>query len=295
MSYTQTPVRALSLTLVFGSALSFAACSSTVSTPLTSLLASDGGANGDDTRSDDSNGDDAGPDNTDGDDAATSNDAGTSKHDGGSATGDAAASSKDGGKDSGPNKADAGSSATETCSSAAACSAGGQLSFCVTSDANGCHSARYDFNGTSYPCNSCTDCTSAMNSAESDCNPSNGNGGTTTETCSAVNSSCSAGGTVQYCVTYASTGACVGARYTYGGQSYPCTDCTTCNDGYNGAMDVCMDAQNGCDQYAACCSYLTPAAQSGCLSTANQYRNTLGGDVTCKSFYDSYKSAGYCP
>jgi hypothetical protein len=230
----------------------------------------------------------SGGDDDEADSDGTARDAGAKKKDAGS--------TRDGGSTADAGRKDSGGGG-ETCAFAGTCDSGLTMQLCTTTNASGsCTGARYDIDGTSYACASCTSCTAAADDAMNDCHPDIGGfdagGSTPVETCSVVGTTC-ATGTLQYCYTSTSMGCT--SRYVHDGNSYPCAQCASCDSAWGAAYVSCMDAAYGCDDLESCCGSFPSQSQSGCYSAVSSYRAQPGGDVSCKQTYDSYRSAGNCP
>jgi hypothetical protein len=289
------PVRNLtSFTLLLLGACGFAACSSGAGGLFD---ASDGGAG---PQASSSPGSDQTPKTASGTDDGDDTRDEPSPRDGGKRDG---SSTKDGGStdagktDAGKKDAsggfDASSAPTESCQYAGSCDDGTTLQFCTTTQSgSGCIGARYDLDGTSYECASCGNCSAAADDAQSACHPSVS---TPTESCTSLGYSCTVGGTIQYCTTTVSGTGCTAASYKHNGKTYSCSSCSSCDSAWGNAYVACMDAKYGCDDLEVCCGYFPSASQQGCYNSVSSFRSQLGGDVQCKSTYNSYSQAGYCP
>lgn len=216
-------------------------------------------------------------------------------------------------KDGGPTYYDAGDYdasyypydaglAGESCSLYDNCSGGGTMNVCTTRDGSGnCTAMRYKVNGSSFYCNSCTDCTTAYNNASNACFPPTVyDAGSPVESCSSAGVSCTNGYTMQLCTTSSSSsGSCLSQRYTVGSQSFSCSACSSCTSAYNSAYAACQPSttNTACDdleQYCCNSSYFPASSKSSCLSTASYYRTASGGNAQCQSLYTSYSNSGYC-
>jgi len=120
---------------------------------------------------------------------------------------------------------------------------------------------------------------------------------TGTETCTAINTECSKGGGMEYCITLTG-GTCSKLAYKHGGQSFTCpTGCggNDCLPAYYGAYTSCQDAVGACTQLSTCCKAAVGANQTSCQDTLKTYVNEPYGDVACKAVLASYRSSKICP
>ncbi len=202
-------------------------------------------------------------------------------------------SASDAGKKDGSSGFDAStkdSGSTESCQFMSSCDKG-SMEFCTTYSSGGsCVGARYKVDGVSFACASCASCTSAQQDAQEACTPTPA----PTESCNTVVTSCKVGGNMQLCSVSGSSG-CLSMSYHHNGKTYSCVSCSSCDAAYDDAYVACMDALYGCDDLQYCCGYFPSQSQTGCYNAVTSYRGQVGGDVSCKSTYESYRNAGYCP
>jgi hypothetical protein len=200
------------------------------------------------------------------------------------------------------------------CASTTQC--GGNLSECVTNDANGvCIAKSYTVGGQSFDCHSCIDCAAAETQAAQVCagvpaddggtssggtssggtssggtSSSGGDGGT--GVCSAKTPCGTSGVTYQECTKLAANGTCESIDYvTSDGHTFTCPGCTSCSSAAAQLAQYCANPggtpTTTCSAAIACGSggltyeQCTTSNAGACKSI--EYRVSNGAVYTCAS------------